>query len=216
MYTPYYKNGEDVININNQNSRNEIKFLYIGRFNFYTRGLDTLMKAVDGLPLGTNWKLTLVGGYGENAEQVIEWAQKRERVEYLGSWDPDTVHQRMIDYDIYICPSNIDGWNTQINEALLANMGIITTDAAGSDELVSASGAGIVVHKGDSEAIRKAMEFCISNPKVVNEWKRRANQYKELIHPNYISKYMIGCIEYALGKEIHKPICPWLKGVKER
>ena len=212
MYTPYYSKQIEGLQFHADNLKtNEIRFLYVGRFNYYTRGLDTLMKAVDALSMENAWKLTLVGGYGENADQVIEWAKKNNRVEFVGSWNPDTVSQHMRDYDVYICPSKIDGWNTQINEALLANIGVITTDAAGSDELITSSKAGIVIHKGDSEALRKAMQLCIDNPSEVEKWKIRAHQYINCIHPNVVSKYMIECIRYTLGDIDNMPKCPWIK-----
>ena len=211
MYTPYYRRNDKATDVIKKKTNEELRFLYIGRFNFYTRGLDTLMKAIEGLPNEAKWKLTLVGGYGENSKQVIDWSKRNNNVEYLGSWNPDTVSQRMADYDVYICPTNIDGWNTQINEALLANTGVITTDAAGSDELINASKAGIVFDKGDSKALKEAMIYCLDNPSIIIQWSERANQYKNCIHPNTVSMYMIECIKYALGEKEKKPNCPWVK-----
>lgn len=189
---------------------NNIRFLYVGRFFYETKGIDILMKA-SSLLKGNNWKLDLVGGYGKDANKVIKWAEKQVKVNYIGSWPSEEVGKNMGNYDVVIIPSRYDGWNLLANEAITARIGTIITDEAVSDEMIKASGAGKVVAAGNVPALANAMQEVINNPEIVVDWKQKALKYEPCISSEIVGNYFINILDYTFyDSTLPRPHCPWL------
>lgn len=188
---------------------NQVRFLYVGRLNYAARGLDVLMKAFDRLE-NRNWHLDIVGGYGEKKDEIIQWADSRENVSFLGPWPSETVGVRMQEYDVYLCPTKVDGWNSQINEAINAGIGVIVTDEAVSDELVRASHAGAVVRAADVPAFSRALQSVLESPQTADQWKACAQAYRDRISTESVGNYFIDILDYSFGEKSQRPACPWL------
>lgn len=199
--------------VNNENVsvHNKIKFLYVGRLNYKARGLDILMKAFDKLFEDESWQLDIVGGYGEKKDEVKAWADQKKNVSFLGPWPADEVGKRMAEYDVYVTSSKADGWQAQINEAINAGISIICTDETVSDEMVTASGAGIVVRAADAKALYKALMFAIKNPQTINEWKEKAKAYRHRIKGDVVGDYLVDILDYTFYDKKDRPKCPWLE-----
>lgn len=198
--------------IKNENKfKNEVvKFLYIGRFDANAKGLDVLIKAVNSIKK-KNWHLDIVGGYGSIKDIAIDWANNHPNVNFKGTWNTNEVCEKMKNYDACIVPSKYDGWNLTPNQAINVGIGTIITDQAGSDELIIASGAGVVVPANNVGALAKAIQFAIDNPGVVAEWKRNAQYYSSRISSEVVGKYFIDIMDYTFNyNTIDRPVCPWL------
>ena len=186
-----------------------VKFLYIGRFDSLSRGIDVLQYAFDKTKY-TNWSLDLVGGYGHDVDAILNWADHHERVHFIGSWDGAKVIEKMQEYDICISPTKIDGWRIQVNQAILAGIGTITTNEAGSDELVRASNTGRVVHAFRKKQLLAAVEQVLQTPTVVEQWKDNTVHYSQYISNEVVAAYFVKIINYVTDKG-EKPNCPWLQ-----
>lgn len=191
-------------------SKNKIlKFLYVGRFYFKTKGIDTLMHAANFL--SGEWQLDLVGGYGKDKDQVIKWVKNTPNVTFKGSWNSQEVCNNMMQYDVLIVPSKYDGWNLLPNEALHAGIGVIATNRAVSDELITASGAGLVVPANKPKALARAMQIAIDNPSNVELWKNNAENYVDKISTHTVGNYFIDIMDYVFYQTIdERPNCPWI------
>lgn len=188
--------------------KENLKFLYIGRFYYKTKGVDVLMKATQYLK--GNWTLDMVGGYGKNADEVIEWASTNPNIQYKGTWDSNSIIQNMRDYDVVCVPTRYDGWNLLINESIHAGIGIITSDEAVSHEVINKSHSGLIVKAGNAKAFAKAMQYAIDNHDVVTQWKKRAYESIYLISSDTVGKYLCDIINYETYHEGNKPVCPWI------
>lgn len=187
----------------------EIKFLYIGRFEFETKGLDVLMKAIDFFDETSNWKLDLIGGYGKNRNEVINWSTQKQNVNFLGKWDSDTVVANMSQYDCCIVPSKYDGWNLTPQQAIHAGIPCIVTNGAGSQEIIEDSKAGMVIEKDDVNALVVSIKKVIDSPNLLKEWKVNAQKYVEKISVNNVGKYFIDGLAYFYGFSNIKPQKTW-------
>jgi glycosyltransferase involved in cell wall biosynthesis len=67
MYDPPYS-GE--MQKTTKKTENVLRLLYVGRFARSTKGLDVLLKALEKIA-GDNWRIDLVGGYGEYKDYTI-------------------------------------------------------------------------------------------------------------------------------------------------
>jgi glycosyltransferase involved in cell wall biosynthesis len=187
----------------------KIRFLYVGRFYFKTKGIDILMKATEMLK--GNWQLDLVGGYGKDKEKVINWVKKQRNVDFIGSWQSQDVCTNMMGYDVIVVPSRCDGWNLLANEAIYAGIGTIITDKATSDELISTSGAGMVVPADNPKAMAKAMQQVIDNPDLAKQWKENTENYRDRTLPKTVGEYFMDVLDYTFyNYGQNRPRCPWL------
>lgn len=206
MYNP---ESYDIVRRNPSSPFNhKVKFLYVGRFYHKTKGTDVLMRACDNLR--GDWSLDMVGGYGKNAEDVINWAKNHPNVNFIGSWKSETVCENMQDYDVVIIPSRYDGWNLLVNEAVNAHVGIITTNQAVSDEVVSSGQMGIVVEGGNWKQLRNAMRNVVDNPTLIETWKANSAAFAKRISPATVGEYFMSILDYAYVIKNERPICPWL------
>ncbi len=205
MYCPVYPKIER----KERKNLDEVRFLYIGRFDRKNKGIDLLMKAADSISDKSNWRLDLVGGYGEYAEETIAWANGTPNVNFVGKWNFDEVCQNMAEYDVCIVPSRYDGWNLSPNQAICSGIAAIVSDQASSDELIKYSGAGIVFKAGNVKLLKAAMERIINNSEELEEFKNRTGSYVESISPETVGKYLMDIFHYVLSDGKEKPECPW-------
>lgn len=197
------------IEVKIENGRGKVRFLYVGRFNYSTKGLDLLMKAFGKLE-NDNWTLDMVGGYGEQKDEVIKWCETHKNVNFRGAWNNEEVCMRMREYDVCVVPSRYDGWNLTPNQAIRSGIGTIITEEAGSDELITASGAGLVV-KPEVQSLYQALEKVILYPHLCQEWKVKALKYKSRISEKTVGDYFTQIMKYAFMRNTQRPDCPWQK-----
>lgn len=208
MYNPLVKKSSN----NNEilNKSNLIKILYVGRFSATFKGVDVLIEAVQSIDK-ENWQLDFVGGYGDLKEKVIDFAMSNEHVQYKGTWKSDEVISRMSGYDICIIPSKYDGWNLIANEAINAGIGVIITNQATSDELIRASGAGIVIPANNVKALIEAMNLVIMRPELLLEFKKNARSYAPKISSQVVGDYFIDIMDHTFYQQLNeRPKCPWM------
>lgn len=210
MYNPisnFNKSSNDEYPINNNDKK--VKFLYVGRFSKSTKGIDILIDAFNEIQ-SDNWKLTLVGGYGDYKDQTISWAEENNNIEFIGSWNSDEVATKMKEYDIVVVPSRFDGWNVVVNESLCAGIGAIVSDEAVSDELIRKSGSGIVYPSKDVKELQNAIQKVIDNPEIITEWKLNSKKFFENISEETVGNYLIKIIKENFIKNNDILIeCPW-------
>ena len=205
-----YTHIEEHITAPKRETDGEVRFVYVGRFDFLRRGIDSLIYAFNGLR-STNWHLDLVGGYGDDKDAIISWAESKDRVSFVGSWRNDEVINRLRNYDVCISPTKVDGWRIQVNQAIMAGIGTITTNEAISDELVTASGSGIVVGAFDKRQLKKAVESLLAAPEQIDEWKRNAEAFAPKITNKAFADYFERGLDFVLDSEYKegRPECLW-------
>ncbi|MBM9433409.1 glycosyltransferase family 4 protein [Flaviflexus equikiangi] len=190
-------------------SHEVVRFLYVGRLSRFAKGTDILMKACDSL--SGEWTLTIVGGHGDMCHEVERWSATRERISYLGALPSSQVGEVIAEHDVCIVPSRVDGWNVVINEAIYAGRGVITTQNVGSDELVAAARAGIVIDDHSHSSLAKAMQKVVNCPNLVEEWSRNAKNYSHSISPESVGVYISQLLDaLEFGRVPAEISVPWL------
>lgn len=208
MYLPKLKKVDKIISPKSGKIR-EMRMLYIGRFDFPTKGLHILMDAVDQIQTSASWHMDMVGGYGDQKDEVLNWCKEREHVSFIGSWDSGSVVENMANYDFCIVPSLYDGWNLTPLQALYAGVGCIVTNRAGSQELVQNSGAGAVIIANDSNVLSKTICRAVENHDLVEQWKTNAKKYVDRVSVENVGDYFLQGLKYCYGEIEKRPECPW-------
>lgn len=185
-----------------------IRFLYVGRFFYKTKGTDILVKALKYLH--GSWSLDMAGGYGSDADEVKQNIAVYSQVRYVGIWDSSQVVRNMQDYDIVVVPSKADGWNLLINEGLHAGICVITSDEAVSHEVIDKCKAGLIFRSERPKELAKCMQYAIDNPDDVQQWMKQGRGVAKTISQERIGQYIKDIIEYEFFNVGEKPLCPWL------
>lgn len=213
LFSFMYTHIEETVTDKEATFSGQVKFVYVGRFNYLCRGMDNLIYVFEKLKRD-DWSLDLVGGYGEDAKEIIEWAGKQKNVRYVGTWESNRVINNLHDYDICISPTRIDGWRIQVNQTIMAGIGTITTEEAISDELIKESNTGLVVDAFDKNQLYEAVCYVLDNKSLVSMWKANAVRYREHISNDRIADYFQEIVEFCClwndGIEAEKPRCPWI------
>lgn len=187
-----------------------VRFVYLGRFSAHYKGTDVLMKAIKYLK-HSNYSLEMVGGYGDLKNKTMAWIEQEANVTFGGTWPINEACDCLSQYDVCIVPSKFEGWNVTVNEALMAGIGCIATEGAVSDEMITASGAGMVVRAKDAKALAKVMDSVMENPNMVMEWKKKAYAYRPHMTAQVCADYFIKVMEYLFEKDkiVERPVAPW-------
>ena len=185
-----------------------LRFVYVGRFFYKTKGTDVLL---DALPfLKGEWKLDMVGGYGVNRDEVLERINGNENVQFVGTWDSNDVVRNIQNYDVVVIPSKADGWNLLVNEAIHAGVGVIVSDQAVSHEVIEIHGGGAVFKSEAPKQMAIAMQRVIDRPEIAIEWMKRARENVPFISMETMGKYLYDIILYEFFQTGEKPKCPWM------
>lgn len=185
-----------------------IRFVYVGRFFYKTKGTDTLLKA---LPLlQGSWTLDLVGGYGSDKDDALEKIRQFDNVRFIGTWDSKWVVKNLQDYDVVVIPSKADGWNLLVNEAFHAGVGVIVSDQAVSHEVVYRHCGGMIFKAGSRKQLAKAMQSVIDNPKIAQTWMENARRAVQFISMKTVGRYLYDIVNFEFYHLGTKPRCPWI------
>jgi len=74
------------------------------------------------------------------------------------------IHEQIADAEIFALPSNFEGLSNALLEAMMMGIACISTDCAGSDEVIRSGENGILIPVGDQNAMECALEQLIANP----------------------------------------------------
>ena len=97
-----------------------------------------------------------------------------------------------------------------VNEAIHAGVGVIVSDEAVSDEVISTSNAGMVVKANNTQQLAQAMQLVINDPELCVKWKQNARNFVANISTETVGCYLISILRYIFYHQGERPRCPWL------
>jgi len=106
------------------------------------------------------------------ADSHLQWLQalchNDKRVSFRGSYDNDRVGDVLAEIDILVTPSLwLENSPLVIQEALMAGVPVVTSDAGGMAELVRHGENGLLFPLGDEDALRDLLQNLIDDPKSI-------------------------------------------------
>ncbi|MDQ1363707.1 MAG: hypothetical protein QG652_1569 [Pseudomonadota bacterium] len=150
--------------------------------------LSGLRKALDA---GVRATLTIVGD-GPEYENICEHARSLNldsHIEFLGF--RSDIADIMADKDVYILTSDYEGISIALLEAMSIGLPAIATSVGGVPETVIDHGSGILIEKGNADALAKAIIYMANHPEERSRFGLEARAYflREFEESNFIRKY---------------------------
>ena len=187
-----------------------LRIVFVGRLAPY-KGLDVLLEAL--APLAARaWTLDVYGD-GPSQQHLRTMAGRlglATKVRFHGVISSDRVVPSLATADLCVVPSRYDGWGMATSEALQAGLPALVSDAAGSRDLVAASGAGAVFASGRVVELSEQLARRMASSTLIREEKSRARSFAPRISPLAVGTYLAEVLRHAFLGEAVRPTAPWL------
>jgi len=167
----------------NQSKMNgKIRFAFIGTI-IPAKGLHVLISAFNGIrsdvaELRIYGKIKKYVGF-ESYPLSLKRAIKNKNIKFLGGFDHDSVADIFKDLDVLVVPSI---WQENhpliIREAFLLKKPVIASRIGGITEIVENGINGLLFESGNAEELREKIEYIISNPKVLDDFRENNGEVK--------------------------------------
>jgi hypothetical protein len=121
------------------------------------KGIDLLLSALAEV---TNLRLLIVGDGPERPrlEPLAAGLGVTDRVTWAGRMAHEKVVQAYAASDFLVLTSRVEPWGLVVNEAMACGLPVVISAAVGcADDLVAATGAGLIVEAGDTAALAQAL-----------------------------------------------------------
>ncbi|MFQ5821921.1 MAG: glycosyltransferase family 4 protein [Candidatus Heimdallarchaeota archaeon] len=97
--------------------------------------------------------------------------------------------------DIYVLPSLSDPWGLTINEAMICEKPVVTTENVGAKELIKDN--GIVVPPGNEQELYEALKRLLENQEILKRMGEKSWKYIQAYSIENEAKGFINAIKYA-------------------
>lgn len=182
------------------NTKRQKKVLGVGRLKDPLKGFDRLLQAFAKCR-NRDWKLVFAGG-DEQEYSIIKQAKDlgvSDRVELLGKVkDIDKVYSEV---GLFVIPSRSEGFPNALCEAMAAGLACISFDfIAGPREIITNGHDGLLVEDGNIEALAKAIDYLIENPKERERLGQNALEIRDRLRLDKIGQ---AYLEFILNNNIN-------------
>lgn len=103
-------------------------------------------------------------GDGPLREELVSQAKElhlSDRIEFPGN--VPNLHEQIADSQIFVLPSNFEGMSNALLEAMMMGFSVISTDCAGSDEVINDGENGMLIPVNDENALTDKLEMLIED-----------------------------------------------------
>lgn len=134
----------------------------VSRFD-WVKGLDVLIRAAALLDSANHPRITVFGdGPGRTElEKLIAELSVCDRVDLVG-W-VDDVRARLVDFDVFVLPSRLEGLPMSVLEAMHAGVAVVATDVGSVSEVIEDGVSGRVVPPDDPAALGAALDELLAD-----------------------------------------------------
>ncbi len=143
-----------------------IKLLHVSRLDCDVKGQDILIEALYLFKQNNknvNFSLDIWGaGSSKNyLSDLITQRQLDNEIKLKGAIDRDELYSVMSEYDIFILPSNSEGFGLVVAEAVAAKVPVVISSLKGPMDIVNNGEYGLIFEQGSISDLCEKIELCI-------------------------------------------------------
>jgi len=146
-------------------------------------------------------KLTIIGGGSERfeIEKEIERRGLSKTVRLTGTLSREKVRNYLWQSDLFVLPSNYEGWGLVFVEAFASGLPVVTTKVSTAGELVKNNKNSLVVPVGDEKGLTQCIIKLLENPQMAYQFaKNGQGMIKKKLEPKkLVSLWIKGLYETA-------------------
>ncbi len=142
---------------------------YIGRIDFYNKGLDLLLSCADGLPIK-------IAGKGKDVPKLLKLIKNKKNVEYLGFLD-DKEKASLISHSRFVVmPSRFEGQGIVALETAALGKPLVVSEIPELKYVVD-NGFGISFRSGDTRDLKEKLMYLWNNVAFLKELGQRGRKF---------------------------------------
>ena len=145
--------------------------LFMGRIDFYHKGLDILIEAIKK----SNFPLYIMGK-GKNLQKLSNLAKQNKNIKYLGFTEGKDKINIIKKSRFLILPSRYEGQPLTIIEAAAIGKPVIVSDIPELKYVVD-NNFGISFKCGDAEDLKKKIEYLWDNKHLIEKLGKKGREY---------------------------------------
>ncbi|MCQ2203682.1 MAG: glycosyltransferase [Bacteroidales bacterium] len=182
-----------------------LRLCYVGGLSWW-KNVKIILEADYALSLDEQNDIRIViMGDGPDRQMLEDYVRNKnlKNVDFMGVVPNSKIVKEFEEQDVLILPSVYDGWGAVVNEALLAGLYVICSDAAGASDALSNNSNGIVFHRRNMAELLSALKKIISERNGIRfNRKRRQDWAVDSLGGKAVATYMVDCLS---GKDVKRP-----------
>jgi glycosyltransferase involved in cell wall biosynthesis len=172
---------------------------------------DLVLNALKNIS-ASEYQLKIIGD-GERRSSLEHMANSiglKDKVVFTGVLDNRQVMGELAQTDIFVFPSQIDGWGAVVNEALMSGVPVICNDYCGAADLIRDNFTGELFRCGDLNSLANALEKWILKGPLKESERARIKSWSQCIEGQAVARYFLEILDCVGQKKISKPKAPWM------
>jgi len=206
IYVPYGANidlsklNETILEKNGL--RNKKYILFVGRL-VYEKGVHYLVEAFKRIE--TDFELVIIGGDPYDKEYELSLKKNaNERTKFLGYMYGKDYEDLCKGAYLYVTPSQLEGTSPALLTAMALGRCVLVSDIP--ENLETIGDAGFSFRHGDSEDLRRKLQFLLANPDLVDKMQTKAvERVKKHYDWNMITDQMEKIYFSLMSKRFERP-----------
>lgn len=156
-----------------------------------------LVIAGDNITKHANLKERLkLSSYGKYLLELIKKGGLEDNVEFVGSIDAASVKEKLLEANLFLCPSTIENSPNSLGEAMLLGVPSVSANVGGISGIFKDGVDGIMYEAGNIEAMCEAITKMFDDVSLAKEYGENAMAHAHITHnPELNYKRLINIYE---------------------
>lgn len=175
---------------------------FVGRFNINQKRQDVFLSALKMVFQNYPKYTATLYGDGEDLERVKDYANElgiSSKIHFPGQ--VDNICHVIRDSALFVISSDFEGIPNSLIDAMIAGLPVVATDCSpgGAALLVKNKQNGLLVPRGDSEALADGIMYMIENPGEADKYSMEAQNISNVFAPNKVVDLWEKVLDKVMG-----------------
>ncbi|MGO9312919.1 MAG: glycosyltransferase [Syntrophobacteraceae bacterium] len=197
----------------NRPKASKVTLSFVGQL-IKRKRVDLLLYALSKIE-AKHWLLRVIGDGKErhSLEKLVRRLGLDGMVYFTGILDNTTARCELTKSDIFVLPSQWDGWGAVVNEAMMSGVPVICSDHCGAGDLIHNGFNGEQFRCDSLESLTNVLERWVSKGPLSETKREQIRTWSRCIEGEAVARYFLEIIEYIENGSGRRPEAPWIAGM---